>query len=86
MEDMQSKKVWRVIKKDQIPNNYRLIGNKWVFKKKCNGINHARLVVLGYNQISGIDYSKSFAPVMNDMTLRIILVLGLLKKLKEPCD
>ena len=29
----------------------------------------------GYNQIPGVDYTESHSPVVNDVTIRIILVL-----------
>ena len=45
-----------------------MIGLKWVFRNKLDehGIivrNKARLVVKGYNQQEGIDYTEKFAPV-----------------------
>ena len=47
--DMIRRWVWRQTKRNQIPSDRRLIGNKWVFKKKKNGIYRARLVGLGYS-------------------------------------
>jgi hypothetical protein len=40
--DMKSRKVWQKVKKNIIPHK-RLIGNKWVFKKKKDGRYRARL-------------------------------------------
>ena len=50
------------------PENYPIIGTKWVFRNKLdeNGIvirNKARLVTKGYNQEDGIDYEETYAPV-----------------------
>ena len=67
-QEMINKGVWKVKKQEEIPSNRRLIGSKWVFKKKKNGTHHARLVALGYSQIPGVDYTDNFAPVVNDMT------------------
>ena len=37
--DMQNRKVWRIITKDEVAKGRRLIGSKWVFKrKKVEGI------------------------------------------------
>ena len=47
--DMIRRGVWRQTKRNQIPSDRKLIGNKWVFKKKKNGIYRARLVGLGYS-------------------------------------
>ena len=76
---MEEKGVWKVVKKDDIPKNHCLIGNKWVFKMKKDGIHHAKLVALGYSQIPGLDYSNNFAPVINDVTFCIIMTMGLVK-------
>jgi galactose-1-phosphate uridylyltransferase len=48
--DMKSRKVWQKVKKNIIPHNKRLIGNKRVFKKKKDGRYRARLCALGYSQ------------------------------------
>ena len=55
--------VWRKTDRKKIPNNRRLIGNKWVFKIKRDGTFRARLVALGYSQIRGVDYTDNFAPI-----------------------
>ena len=55
----------------------KLIGSKWVFKEKRDGPFRARLVCLGYSQIPGVDFSDNYAPVGNDVTFRIVMVLRL---------
>jgi len=35
-------------------------------------------VCLGYSQIPGVDFSNNYAPVGNDMTFRIVMVLRLM--------
>ena len=42
--------VWRKTERKKIPNNRRLIGNKWVFKIKRDDTYSARLVALEYSQ------------------------------------
>ena len=59
----------------------RLYGNKWVFKIKRDGTYRARLVVLGYNQIPGVDYTENFAPVAHDVSFRIALARMMVGKL-----
>jgi hypothetical protein len=44
---------------------------------KINGIFRARLAAFGYSQVPGIDFYKSFAPVINDMIFRILLITKL---------
>ena len=43
--DMIKRQVWRETDIDQIPSNRRLIGSKWVFKKKRNGVYRASFEV-----------------------------------------
>lgn len=74
-KDMETRKVWKVIKKNLIPPTKRCVKCKWVFKVKRNGIFRARLVACGYSQIPGIDHDEVYAPVVNDLTFRVLLVL-----------
>jgi hypothetical protein len=61
-----------------IPINRWCIKNKWIFKVKRNGIFRARLVACGYSQVPGIDFSESFAPVLNEVSFRIMLIAKLI--------
>jgi Reverse transcriptase (RNA-dependent DNA polymerase). len=57
---------------------------KWVLRKKAESDGSIRLksriVILGYMQIPGVDYTESFSPVANDVTIRIAMVITLSKK------
>ena len=76
------KGVWRHVKHNTMESGRRLIGSKWVFAIKRNGIYRARLVALGYNQIPGVDFTENFAPVMNDITFRLMLTRKMVERLK----
>ena len=73
--------VWKKIDKVTIPENRRLIGNKWVFKIKRDGTYRARLVALGYSHIPGVDYTDNFAPVAHDVSFRIAWARMMVEKL-----
>ena len=73
--DMIKREVWELINKTSVSEERSLIGSKWVFKQKKNGVHRARLVALGYSQIPGVDFSENYAPVVNDITMRLMLVL-----------
>jgi Reverse transcriptase (RNA-dependent DNA polymerase) len=79
-DDMTHKQVWKVTKKASVPKERKLIGSKWVFKIKKNGTYRARLVALGYSQLPGIDFTDNFAPVIHDVTFRIMLLIYFMLK------
>ena len=67
----------------RLPVNGRVIGTKWVFKRKRNlegGVERfrARLVAKGFSQIFGLDYFGTYAPVARLGTLRILYALAVL--------
>ena len=69
---MKNKGVWEVLHVSEIPNDRRCIKCKWIFKVKRNGVFRARFVGCGYSQVPGIDLHEIFAPVINDLTFRIL--------------
>ena len=77
LEDANMKKrgVWKVIPRSQVPEGRKILKNRWVFKRKTNGVFRARLVAKGYDQVPGVDFQYSFAPVIQDTTTRILMVL-----------
>ena len=57
---------------DDLPEGIRALGTRWVFKQKDNGTKKGRLVMLGYTQIPGVDYSESFSPVAANQTILFV--------------
>jgi hypothetical protein len=62
------------------PTHKKVIGVKWIFKTKLNAdgkINKhkARLVMKGYSQEAGIDFTENFAPVSRHETIKLLLAL-----------
>ena len=80
INDMVKKKVWRHAKGSDIPQDRSVIGNKWVFKPKGNGIYRARLVALGYSQVPGVDHEDNFSPVVVHITYWIIVIISIVWK------
>ena len=61
-----------------------IIGCKWIFKKK-HGIDRStrfksRIVLKGFMQVPGVDYTKKFSPVANDATTKVIISITLKNK------
>jgi hypothetical protein len=77
-------KTWELIDR---PQNRKVIGVKWVYRTKLNvngSINtqKARLVVKGYAQILGVDYSYTFALIARLDTIRLLLAFAAQKNWK----
>ena len=72
--NMRDKNVWVPYKIEDMKKGVSVLGTKWVFKVKTDGRYRARLVVKGYNQIPGVDFTESHAPVASDVTIRCVLV------------
>ena len=78
--------VRREVNKLERNANKRLVGSKWVFKIKRNGVYRARLVAKGFSQIPGEDFTENVSPVSNDVTFRIILTRMILEGLDAKVD
>ena len=73
--------VWREVNKEERNANKRLVGSKWVFKIKRNGVYRARLVAKEFSQIPGANFTENFSAVINDVTFRIVLTIMILEGL-----
>lgn len=63
-----------------IPSDAKPISSKWVFKTKTNPDGStrykARLVIRGYQQVEGVDYGETYAPVSKLATFRLLINLS----------
>ena len=64
-----------------LPKGQKTIGVKWVFKTKLNKSGEvdkykARLVVKGYKQQYGVDYTEVFSPVARHDKIRLVISLA----------
>jgi len=63
------------------PPNANVIGSKWVFKAKKDAAGNvvrykARLVTQGYNQVSGVNYFNTYAPVAKLPSVLAVLAIA----------
>jgi hypothetical protein len=78
LTQMEKVNAWRPIVR---PPNANIIPSHYVFRRKRNGngqvVRHkARLVVKGFKQQFGVDYTEMFAPTVRASTLRILLLFA----------
>ena len=78
MESMYSNSVWELV---DLPEGFRPIGNKWIYKRKKGADGKvetfkARFVAKGYTQKEGVDYEETFSPVAMLKSIRIFLSMA----------
>ena len=84
MTSLQDSDVWELVKP---PQNWKPVGNKWVFKAKTDADGHvewykARLAAQGFSQKSGTDYDETFTPVARLESVRALIALSVQQGLK----
>ena len=78
LDSMKVNNVWTLV---DPPEGIKLIGCKWVFKRK-RGTNKkveiykACLIAKGYHQCYGIDYDETFSPMAMLKSIQIMLAIA----------
>jgi hypothetical protein len=87
IEALEGMDVWAVVPREKaIATGRKIIASTWAFKRKRYPDGavkklKARLVACGDQQVEGIDYFDSFSPVVQWLTIRLLLVLSMMLKL-----
>jgi Reverse transcriptase (RNA-dependent DNA polymerase). len=82
IENFLRRDAWKLFPRREL-NGRKPIGSKYVFKEKLEQYGSIRLktqiVIKGYTQIPGIDFTETFSPVANDTTIRVAISYALYK-------
>ena len=78
LKSMDENQVWNLV---DLPDGARPVECKWVFKKKTDmdgnvSVYKARLVAKGFQQVQGVDYDKTFSPIVKLKSVRIMLAIA----------
>ena len=84
LNSLSSNNTWELV---DTPTDRKLISSKWVFKKKYlpSGLidkYKARLVARGFTQKQGIDFEETFSPTLRYESLRLLLSLATIYRLR----
>ena len=78
MQSLHKNQTWKLV---DWPSNKKVIGCRWIFKKKPGipGVEppryKARVVAKGFSQIEGVDYHEVFSPVVKHTSIRLLLAI-----------
>ena len=72
-EFLDRNQTWTLI---DLLKDSKIIGCRWVFRKKDNEQYKARLVVKGYAQKEVIDYNEIFSLVVKHTSIRMLLAIN----------
>lgn len=59
----------------ELPKDEKPMSCKWMLRIKRNNVYKARLVARGFEQMPGIDYLETYAPVIRTSSLRFVLAI-----------
>nr|GEW04402.1 hypothetical protein [Tanacetum cinerariifolium] len=78
MQSMKDNDVWVLV---ELPSNARIVGSKWLFKKKTDMygavyVFKAHLEAKGFTQTYEVDYEETFSPVAYIRAIRILIAIA----------
>lgn len=89
VQQHNDRKNWKLVKRTNIPSNFKVLPCVWAMRRKRNlttGVItkwKARLNVDGSKQVQGVDFTGTYAPVASWASIRLILLISVLKGWKR---
>ena len=81
LDNFEKRKVWKQVHGSTLAKGRKALHTRWIFRIKKdtegNQVYKAHLVVKGYEQIPGVDFTESFSPVAGDTTIRTVLATAM---------
>lgn len=77
---------WKEVPRTSVPSTKKVLGGTWVFRRKRTPegkiVKHkARFCVRGDQQVAGVDYFESYAPVTMWSTIRLMFIVSIIADL-----
>ena len=77
LNSLKENETWELV---PLPPKRKLVQCKWFYRTKVadygSDIKYkARLVSKGFSQVQGVDYTKTFAPIANMDSIRLVLAI-----------
>ena len=88
INDHVNRKHWKLVTRDSVPKDQKVLPSVWSMKRKRDIKTQkvykwkARLNIHGGKQVYGVNYTDTFSPVVNWITVRLILILSLIHQWK----
>ena len=86
MNDHINRKHWKLIPRSSVPQGHKVLPSVWSMKRKRDIMTNwvykwkTRLNIHGGRQEYGVNYTETFSPVVNWLTVRMILTLSIIHK------
>jgi Reverse transcriptase (RNA-dependent DNA polymerase) len=74
--------VWEVVLLSSIPPGRKVVGNRWVFTEKDDGILTSRTLAQGFSQVPGKNFFESHAQFITDIAFSLALIIWVLINLR----
>ncbi len=81
IKNFNKREVWAQVPRETMGQGRKALHTRWIFKIKNDNFGNqllkARLVVKGYGQVPGVDFTKTFSPVAGDTMICTVLATAM---------